>query len=66
MAQTQPNPPPLPKNSARSPEQLVATLFAALMGGWLGVALLKFGNPIILDKMIERPHGIWELIFSTP
>ncbi|MSU62275.1 MAG: hypothetical protein EXS31_07745 [Pedosphaera sp.] len=33
-------------------------------GCLFGLSLLKFGNPIVLDKLIESPVGIWELIFS--
>jgi O-antigen ligase len=28
------------------------------------VALLKFGNPVIFDRLIEQPSGIWEMIFQ--
>src|SRR5438874_6216282 len=38
--------------------------FAGLTGAWLGLALLKFGNPIILDRLIERPQGFWEFVFN--
>lgn len=39
-------------------------LFAAFAGTLLGLALLKFGNPIIFDRLIERPDGVWEMIFQ--
>src|SRR5438552_2910001 len=38
--------------------------FAGLTGAWLGLSLLKFGNPIILDRLIERPHSFWEFVFD--
>ena len=38
--------------------------FAALTGIWLGLSLIKFGNPIILDRLVERPQGFWELVFN--
>jgi O-antigen ligase len=39
-------------------------IFAGLMGAWLGVSLLKFGNPVILDRLVEPPDGFWEYVFS--
>ena len=40
-------------------------VFAGLAGAWLGVVLLKFGNPVILDRMIEPPTGFWEFVFNS-
>ena len=61
-------PPEIPsasgKTSVSTAPKAGTGLFAALFGGWLGLSLLKFGNPIILDKLIQRPHGIWERIFQ--
>lgn len=38
--------------------------FAALAGAFFGLALLKFGNPAVLEKLIERPANGWEWIFN--
>jgi len=38
--------------------------FAGLAGAWLGLALVKFGNPIILSKLIEPPKDFWEFVFN--
>ena len=38
--------------------------FAGLTGVWLGVSLIKFGNPVILDRLVEAPRGFWELVFN--
>jgi len=38
--------------------------FAALAGAFFGLALLKFGNPAVLEKLVERPTNIWEWIFN--
>lgn len=35
------------------------------MGAWLGLALLKFGNPIILDRMVQAPQGGFEIAFQS-
>jgi len=39
-------------------------LFASLTGAWLGVSLIKFGNPVILDRLVESPNGFWEIVFD--
>ncbi len=38
--------------------------FSILFGAVLGVGLVKFGNPIILDRLVETPHGFWELLLQ--
>jgi hypothetical protein len=35
------------------------------MGVWLGLSLLKFGNPVILDRLVEPPKGILEYVFAS-
>ncbi len=42
----------------------LGALFACSFGACLAFALLKLGNPIIFDKLIDRPNGIWEIIFQ--
>ena len=42
----------------------VARLFAMLMGGFLGLTLLKFGNPVVLEKLVLWPANGWEWVFS--
>lgn len=39
-------------------------VFSGLFGGCLGLALLKFGNPVIFDQLIDRPSNIWEFVFQ--
>ena len=39
-------------------------VFAGLVGDWLGLSLLKFGNPVILDRLVEAPDGFWEYVFN--
>lgn len=44
-----------------------ARLFAMLFGIFLGLALLKFGNPPVMDFMVSRPGPLIEwLIFPWP
>src|SRR5687768_7604409 len=37
-------------------------LFAGAIGLWLGLALIKFGNPVILDQKITAPANRDELL----
>ncbi len=39
-------------------------LFSGLFGGLLGLALLKFGNPVVLGNMVERPDGVYEWLLT--
>jgi O-antigen ligase len=37
---------------------------AAILGAFFGLALLKFGNPVVLDRLIEAPANFWEFVFQ--
>lgn len=41
------------------------TAFAAAVGLWLGLALLKFGNPVILDHLVGAPGNFEELLWQA-
>jgi O-antigen ligase len=47
------------KEAAYSTGDGRATIFTSALGVLLGLSLLKFGNPVILDHLIEKPTG-WE------
>jgi O-Antigen ligase len=49
---------------SRTSHTLWSGLFAGAFGFVLGLALLKFGNPVILDRLVERPGNMLELIFQ--
>ena len=34
-------------------------------GAFLGLTLVKFGNPVVLDHLIQEPRNGWELVFSA-
>lgn len=36
--------------------------FAALAGLFLGLGLLKFGNPAVVDRLVTPPRDAWELL----
>jgi O-antigen ligase len=38
--------------------------FVGILGGWLGLCLVKFGNPVILDRYVHRPEGLLEVVFN--
>jgi hypothetical protein len=40
-------------------------LFLWVFGAFLAVALLKFGNPVVLEGYVAAPTTGWELIFSA-
>jgi len=44
---------------------LPAWLFSGLFGAFLGLALLKFGNPPIMAKFVERPTDLAEWIIAV-
>ncbi|MDQ6631043.1 MAG: O-antigen ligase family protein [Verrucomicrobiota bacterium] len=50
---------PTPNNS------LEENIFATLVGIFLALALLKFGNPIILESQIAAPKDIYEMFFQS-
>jgi len=39
--------------------------FAAVFGLCICLVLIKLGNPIILDRMVEPPATIWEVIYGS-
>jgi O-antigen ligase len=43
---------------------LLPSLFAGLAGAFLGLTVLKFGNPVILDWLVERPSGLLQLMIQ--
>ncbi|HVU08220.1 MAG TPA: O-antigen ligase family protein [Verrucomicrobiae bacterium] len=53
------------KNSPRWRDSEAASrTFAALFGALLGLALLKFGNPIILAKLVTPPTNFYDWMIS--
>ncbi len=48
------------------PRSWLASTFAALFGAFLGLSLLKFGNPPIMEKWVSAPTDIYEFILGCP
>jgi len=51
---------PAPSNS------LAAKVFPSLFGLLLGLSLLKFGNPPIMEKYVSPPADIYEFLLGYP
>jgi O-antigen ligase len=49
-----------------SASDLRGRLFAGLFGAFLGLALLKFNNPPIMEKYVEAPAGLFEFLLGNP
>jgi len=47
-------------------EELLPSIFAGLFGAFLGLALLKFGNPPITEKWVTTPANSWEFLLGYP
>ena len=45
---------------------MLPSIFAGLFGAFLGLTLLKFGNPPITEKWVSTPAGFWEFVFGYP
>lgn len=45
-------------------ESQLAKWFSLLFGAFLGLALVKFGNAVIMERFIERPTDGWEWFFN--
>jgi hypothetical protein len=41
-------------------------IFAGLFGAFLGLCLLKFGNPPVTEKWVEAPDGVWQFLLGYP
>jgi O-antigen ligase len=57
---------PPPNTVLPSDEGSLPRLFAALFGAFLGLSLLKFGNPPIFERFVSPPTNGWELVFNHP
>ena len=61
--------PPLRANAAPAANPLPTTrpweaLYGGLFGLWLGLALLKFGNPVVLAHKIETPSDLLQFLIN--
>ncbi len=53
--------------TGNAPATLPAKIFAVIFGAFLGLALLKFATPSVMDKFVESPTtGLEWLVFTWP
>jgi O-antigen ligase len=57
---------PAPPSAVAQRDELLPSIFAGLFGAFLGLALLKFGNPPVTEKWVVAPTGFWEYLISYP
>ncbi len=55
-----------PQTAEARRADLLASVFAGLLGALLGLSLLKFGNPPITEKWVSAPAGWYEFLFGYP
>lgn len=55
-----------PQTAEARRADLLASVFAGLLGAVLGLSLLKFGNPPITEKWVSAPAGWYEFLFGYP
>lgn len=52
--------------AAVTPAPSAAEKIFTLVGGiWIGISLVKFGNPVIFDRMVTTPQNFAELVFTS-
>src|SRR2546425_346418 len=55
-----------PKPVATQRDGSLPRIFAGLFGAFLGLSLLKFGNPPIMEKWVSAPADIYEFVLGSP
>ncbi|MDB6067578.1 MAG: O-antigen polymerase [Pedosphaera sp.] len=54
-----------PGAPAKPSSDWLPSVFAGMFGLLLGLTLLKFGNPVVMEKFIERPANIYEWVLNS-
>jgi len=57
--------PPTPRRPPASRDRLPSA-FVALLGGFLGLTLMKFGNPPIFENAVVPPGNLFEFLLGYP
>jgi O-antigen ligase len=64
---SEPGAPAAPENTVGNADELLRSIFAGAFGLLLGLALVKFGNSVILEQQITWPGDLFEwFIFGWP
>lgn len=59
-------PPPISHPGLFPTDGLGMRIFSTAFGLFLGLGLLKFGNPPVMEKMVTPPGDIYELLIGSP
>ena len=60
---------PAPVASAKisgTDDGFLQKIFAIFFGAFLGLCLLKFGNPPVMEEWVTKPQGLLEFVFFFP
>jgi O-antigen ligase len=57
---------PQPKAVPAAPDGWLLRLFVTLLGAFLGLTLLKFGNPPNMESFVSAPADVWEFLIVSP
>jgi O-antigen ligase len=55
-----------PESAQPTAETRLPRLFEALFGAFLGLSLLKFGNPPIMERWVTPPTNAYEFVLDSP
>ncbi|MGA2659150.1 MAG: O-antigen ligase family protein [Verrucomicrobiota bacterium] len=55
-----------PEPKPAPPDGWLPRLFVTLFGAFLGLTLLKFGNPPNMESFVSAPTDVWEFFFVSP
>ncbi|HYG35235.1 MAG TPA: hypothetical protein VEC99_10650, partial [Clostridia bacterium] len=57
---------PSPQMASAPEDSPLQKLFATVFGAYLGLALLKFGNPPIMERFVAAPTNMYEVVLGNP
>ena len=57
---------PAPQPAGAHRDELWLSIFAGLFGAVLGLTLVKFGNPPIMERFVTAPAEFWEFLLGYP
>ena len=55
-----------PNSAPAAKASILEPLFAAVFGAFLGLCLLKFGSPPIMESFVEPPQGLLNMLATSP
>ena len=55
----------VPQPMRDNADDVLQHIFAASLGALLGLSLLKFGNPVLMDKQVVTPANAYEWVLDA-